>query len=60
MGLDHVKEVLVNEETRKELNERMNQTLKKYTDPWDEAIQNEEIQDKYYAKHTIMVGSDRK
>jgi nitrite reductase (NADH) large subunit len=60
MGLDHVKEVLANEETRKELNERMNQTLKKYTDPWDEAIQNEEIQDKYYAKHTIMVGSDRK
>ncbi|CRK82404.1 nitrite reductase large subunit NirB [Neobacillus massiliamazoniensis] len=60
MGLDHVKEVLVNEETRKELNERMNQTLKKYTDPWDEAIHIEEIQDKYYAKHTIMVGSDRK
>ncbi|KLT18681.1 nitrite reductase large subunit NirB [Neobacillus vireti] len=56
VGLDHVKEVLADEETRKALNERMNQTLKKYIEPWNEAIQNEEIQDKYYAQHTIKVG----
>ncbi|MFZ7942639.1 nitrite reductase large subunit NirB [Neobacillus sp. 19] len=60
MGLDHVKEVLADEETRKALNERMDQTLKKYTEPWNEAIENEEIQDKYYSKHTITVGSESK
>ncbi|WP_066071433.1 nitrite reductase large subunit NirB [Neobacillus soli] len=56
VGLDHVREVLSNGETRKALNERMDQTLKKYIEPWNEAIQSEEIQDKYYAKHTIKVG----
>ena len=56
VGLDHVREVLANEETRKALNERMDKTLKKYIEPWNEAIQSEEIQDKYYAKHTIKVG----
>ncbi|MFJ5717333.1 nitrite reductase large subunit NirB [Neobacillus sp. NPDC093127] len=56
VGLDHVKEVLADEETRRALNERMDQTLKKYIEPWNEAIQNEEIQDKYYTQHTIKVG----
>jgi nitrite reductase (NADH) large subunit len=56
VGLDHVREVLANEETRKALNERMDKTLNKYIEPWDEAIQSEEIQDKYYAKHTIKAG----
>ncbi|MEH7416128.1 nitrite reductase large subunit NirB [Neobacillus drentensis] len=60
MGLDHVKEVLADEETRKALNERMNQTLKKYIEPWNEAIQNEEIKDKYYTRHNISVGSEFK
>ncbi|WP_026564703.1 nitrite reductase large subunit NirB [Bacillus sp. UNC41MFS5] len=56
VGLDHVKDVLANEKTRKALNERMDKTLKKYIEPWNEAIQSEEIKDKYYANHTIKVG----
>ncbi|MFL6561979.1 MAG: (2Fe-2S)-binding protein, partial [Bacillus sp. (in: firmicutes)] len=56
VGLDHVREVLANEAMRKALNDRMNKTLKKYIEPWNEAIQSEEIQDKYYVKHTIKVG----
>ena len=60
VGLDPVKEVLADDETRKALNQRMDQTLKKYIEPWNEAIQNEEIQDKYYTKHTITVGSESK
>ncbi|WHY78079.1 nitrite reductase large subunit NirB [Neobacillus sp. WH10] len=60
VDLDHVKEVLADEDTRKALNERMDQTLKKYIEPWNEAIQSEEIQDKYYTKHTITVGSESK
>ncbi|WML37908.1 nitrite reductase large subunit NirB [Neobacillus sp. OS1-2] len=60
MGLDHVKEVLADEETRKALNELIDQTLKKYIEPWNEAIQSEEIQDKYYTKHIVAVGSESK
>ena len=60
MGLDHVKEVLADEETRKALNVRMDQTLEKYIEPWNEAIENEEIKDKYYTRHTITVGSEPK
>jgi nitrite reductase (NADH) large subunit len=56
VGLEHVKEVLANAETRKELNERMDQTLKKYNEPWNEAIESEEIKDKYYTKHTVKAG----
>jgi len=56
MGLEHVKEVLANEETRKALNERMDQTLRKYNDPWNEAVQSDEIKEQYYAKHTIKIG----
>ncbi|MGG3467686.1 nitrite reductase large subunit NirB [Neobacillus pocheonensis] len=56
VGLEHVKEVLANAETRKALNERMDKTLKKYNEPWNEAIQSEEIKDKYYSKHTVKVG----
>jgi nitrite reductase (NADH) large subunit len=56
VGLEHVQEVLANEETRKRLNERMDQTLKKYTEPWNEAIQNEDIKEKYYNKQIIKVG----
>jgi nitrite reductase (NADH) large subunit len=60
VGMKHVQEVLANEETRKALNERLNKTLKKYNEPWYEAINSEEIQDKYYARHTIMSGSETK
>jgi len=56
VGLEHVKEVLANEETRKALNERMDQTLKKYIEPWNEAIESESIKDKYYAVHTVKAG----
>jgi nitrite reductase (NADH) large subunit len=59
VGLKHVQEVLANEETRKALNERMNQSLKKYVEPWNEAISSEEIKDKYYARHNIQAGSVR-
>ncbi|MDQ0156539.1 nitrite reductase large subunit NirB [Robertmurraya andreesenii] len=56
VGLDHVREVLADEVTRKALNERMDKTLNRYIEPWNEAIQNDAIQDKYYTKQTIKVG----
>lgn len=55
VGLDHVKEVLANEETRKALNERMDKTLTKYIEPWKEAIENKEIQEKYYQTLKVPV-----
>ncbi len=60
VGLDHVKQVLADEQTRKELNERMDKTLQKYNEPWKEAIKNKEILSKYYEKHDILVGSETK
>ena len=48
VGLDHIKEVLASEETRKSLNERLDATLSRYSDPWQEALQNDEIKEKYY------------
>jgi len=53
VGLDHIKEVLSNEETRKSLNERMDATLSRYNDPWKEAIQSDEIKGKYYTVRTL-------
>ena len=48
VGLDHIKEVLASEETRKSLNQRLDATLSRYSDPWKEALQNDEIKEKYY------------
>ena len=48
VGLDHIKEVLASEETRKSLNQRLDATLSRYRDPWKEALQNDEIKEKYY------------
>ena len=48
VGLDHIKEVLASEETRKSLNQRLDATLSRYRDPWQEALQNDEIKEKYY------------
>ncbi|WP_338451189.1 nitrite reductase large subunit NirB [Niallia oryzisoli] len=55
VGLEHIKEVLADEETRKALNERMDKTLERYIEPWQEAIQSKEIRDKYYTKEEIEV-----
>ncbi|WML50133.1 nitrite reductase large subunit NirB [Neobacillus sp. PS3-34] len=48
VGLKHVQEILADKQTRKALNVRLDKTLEKYIEPWNEAIQNEQIQDKYY------------
>lgn len=48
VGLDHIKEVLASEETRNSLNQRLDATLSRYRDPWQEALQNDEIKEKYY------------
>jgi len=55
VGLDHIKEVLADEDTRKTLNERMDKTLQRYIEPWQEAIQSKEIIDKYYSKQEVAV-----
>lgn len=53
VGLNHVKEVLADEAKRKELNERLDKTLKRYNEPWSEAIGNPEIQEKYYTTRSL-------
>ena len=53
VGLDHIKEVLASEETRKSLNQRLDATLSRYRDPWQEALQNDEIKEKYYTVRKV-------
>ncbi|CEG26407.1 nitrite reductase large subunit NirB [Bacillus sp. B-jedd] len=55
VGLDHVKEVLGEDATRKALNERLDKTLERYNEPWQEAIDSSEIQEKYYQKRSVRV-----
>lgn len=53
LGLDHIKEVIEDETKRQGLIDRLNNTLARYNEPWSEAIENEEIQEKYYNLTTI-------
>ena len=50
VGLDHVREVLADADVRKALNARLDQTLERYSDPWQEAIDSKEIKEKYYSR----------
>ena len=54
VGIDHVIDVLEDRVKRDELNERMNQTLARYEEPWQQAIENEQIQNTYYKKHEVV------
>ncbi|WP_066049231.1 nitrite reductase large subunit NirB [Robertmurraya korlensis] len=53
VGLDHVKEVLQNGEVRKELTAKLDQSLTRYTEPWKEALENQQIREKYYETEEI-------
>jgi nitrite reductase (NADH) large subunit len=53
VGLDHVKEVLSDVTQREQLNERLNQTLARYEEPWQKAIEEKKIQDTYYSKYEV-------
>ncbi|RSK26015.1 NAD(P)/FAD-dependent oxidoreductase [Bacillus sp. HMF5848] len=55
VGLEHVQAVLADEQTRKELNARLDKTVERYNEPWREAIDNKDIQEKYYAVRNIPV-----
>ncbi|MBM4765061.1 nitrite reductase large subunit NirB [Bacillus sp. B15-48] len=55
VGLDHVREALADENTRKALNERLDKTIEKYVEPWGETIESKEIQEKYYQKRELPV-----
>ncbi|PLR85280.1 nitrite reductase large subunit NirB [Bacillus sp. V33-4] len=55
IGLGAVKEILAEEGLRKQLNERLDRTLSRYNEPWMEAIESKEIQEKYYQTRSIPV-----
>lgn len=54
-GLENVKAILDDKQTRQELNERLDKSVARYTEPWKEAIESKEIQDKYYQTRSIPV-----
>lgn len=58
VGLDSIKEVLSDEMTRKELNERMEVTLQRYEEPWKKAVEDEKVKSDYYTKQTVPVTAE--
>ncbi|MHC0038013.1 nitrite reductase large subunit NirB [Pseudoneobacillus sp. C159] len=55
IGLQHVKEVLFDEQKRNELNKRLDETLSRYIEPWQEAILDKDLQEKYYVKRSVSI-----
>ncbi|MBU9711351.1 nitrite reductase large subunit NirB [Evansella tamaricis] len=55
VGLENIKEDIADSETKKQLIERLEVTLTRYTEPWKEALENKEIQEKFYKKRQIQV-----
>ncbi|WP_423408617.1 nitrite reductase large subunit NirB [Heyndrickxia sp. MSNUG] len=55
LGLEHIKAVLEDAKTRNELNARLDKTLERYIEPWQEAIEKVEIKDKYYQTRKVTV-----
>ncbi|CAH0343988.1 nitrite reductase large subunit NirB [Bacillus sp. CECT 9360] len=55
VSLSHVKEVLADENNRRELNERLNKTTERYEEPWKKAIDEQPIQNHYYTRRSVPV-----
>jgi nitrite reductase (NADH) large subunit len=53
VGLAHVQSVLDDKEKRKELNERMDQTLSTYKDPWKEVVNDKKVQKELFENLVI-------
>jgi nitrite reductase (NADH) large subunit len=54
-GLETIKTVLENKQTRQELNERLDLALSVLKDPWEEAIQSKKIQQELYESVNVPV-----
>jgi nitrite reductase (NADH) large subunit len=54
-GLETIKKVLENKQTRQELNERLDQALSVLKDPWEEAIHSKKIQQELYESVHVPV-----
>ncbi|WP_228275699.1 nitrite reductase large subunit NirB [Gracilibacillus oryzae] len=50
VGIEHVREVVLDEALRSELNRRMDEALSVYKEPWNEAIESETILKDLYQK----------
>jgi nitrite reductase (NADH) large subunit len=54
-GLERIKKVLEDKQTRQELNERLDLALSVLKDPWEEAIQSKKIQQELYESVNVPV-----
>jgi len=41
------------DDMRKALNERMDRTLTRYEEPWQEAVENQDVKERYYTKRMV-------
>ncbi|MGD6943150.1 nitrite reductase large subunit NirB [Cytobacillus gottheilii] len=53
LGLDHVKAHLADKNIREQLNDRLDQTLQRYNEPWKQAIEDQKVNEKYYSTKEI-------
>lgn len=51
MGFDHVKEVMMDEEKVQALNERFEEAIAKYKEPWEEAVNDPKVRAMYEVKY---------
>lgn len=55
LGLEHIKSILADKDTRQALNERLDEALSVLKDPWQETINSGEIQKELYKTVNIPV-----
>ncbi|MBP3950825.1 nitrite reductase large subunit NirB [Bacillus suaedae] len=55
LGLDHVKELVADLEKVNALNSRLADTLNRYQEPWEQAINDEAIQNTYYRTREVTL-----
>lgn len=53
LGLDHVKAHLADKNIREKLNDRLDQTLQRYNEPWKQAIEDQKVNEKYYSTKEV-------
>ncbi|WP_282155493.1 nitrite reductase large subunit NirB [Cytobacillus gottheilii] len=53
LGLDHVKAHLADKNIREQLNDRLDQTLQRYNEPWKQAIEDQKVNEKYYSTKEV-------
>lgn len=59
VGLEHIREVIFDQETRRQLLDRLEEALAATKDPWKEIVENKEMQEKLFTSLQVKVPVNR-